>query len=143
MVKVGNSECEFLKLTPLSRSSAMAGAVCGVTIRPRRPSGTNRIRLCGVPFCADAAPDKTSKLVATAAILRRMDNSLRANSAQASRCLCLVLLCDGFVTSVPDNYTPCGIPRPGRRPPNKTSDPGLSGQDNCGIPAGDRRRHCR
>ena len=56
MVKVGNSECEFLKLTPLSRTSAIAGAVCGVTMRPRRPSGTNRIRLRGVAFCADAAP---------------------------------------------------------------------------------------
>ncbi len=56
MVKVGNSECEFLKLTPLSRSSAIAGAVCGVTMRPRRPSGTNRIRLRGVAFCADAEP---------------------------------------------------------------------------------------
>ena len=33
MVKVGNSECEFLKLTPLSRTSAIAGAVSGVTIR--------------------------------------------------------------------------------------------------------------
>ena len=54
MVKVGNSECEFLKLTPLSRTSAIAGAVCGVTIRPRNPSGTNRMRLWGVLFCADA-----------------------------------------------------------------------------------------
>src|SRR5258705_5644383 len=56
MVKVGNSECEFLKLTPLSRISAIAGAVCGVTMRPRKPSGTNRIRLRGVAFCADAEP---------------------------------------------------------------------------------------
>lgn len=55
IVKVGNSECEFLKLTPLSRISAIAGAVCGVTMRPRRPSGTNRIKLRGVAFCADAA----------------------------------------------------------------------------------------
>src|SRR4051812_40667222 len=54
IVKVGNSECEFLKLTPLSRSSAIAGAVCGVTIRPRRPSGTNRIRLRGALFWANA-----------------------------------------------------------------------------------------
>src|SRR3954467_11670840 len=54
MVKVGNSECEFLKLTPLSCTSAIAGAVCGVTMRPRKPSGTNRIRLRGVAFCADA-----------------------------------------------------------------------------------------
>src|SRR6266550_428172 len=56
MVKVGNSECEFLKLTPLSRISAIAGAVCAVTMRPRRPSGTNRIRLRGLAFCADAEP---------------------------------------------------------------------------------------
>ena len=54
MVKVGNSECEFLKLTPLSRTSAIAGAVCGVTMRARKPSGTNRIRLRGVAFCAEA-----------------------------------------------------------------------------------------
>src|SRR6201746_936079 len=54
MVKVGNRECEFLKLTPLSRSSAMAGALCGVTIRPRRPSGTNRMMLWGT-LCAKAA----------------------------------------------------------------------------------------
>ena len=60
MVKVGNSECEFLKLTPLSRTSAMAGAVCGVTIRPRKPSGTNRIRLRGVSFCANAVPADNS-----------------------------------------------------------------------------------
>src|SRR3989440_6355257 len=56
MVKVGNSECEFLKLTPLSRTSAIEGAVCGVTMPPRRPSGTNRIRLRGLAFCADADP---------------------------------------------------------------------------------------
>src|ERR1700753_4025770 len=61
VVKVGNKECEFLKLTPLSRISAIVGAVCGVTIRPRRPSGTNRIRLWGVLFgadlcCAEARP---------------------------------------------------------------------------------------
>ena len=52
MVKVGNSECEFLKLTPLSRTSAIAGALSGVTMRPRRPSGMNRIRL----FWANATP---------------------------------------------------------------------------------------
>src|SRR5215212_4738391 len=56
VVKVGNSECEFLKLTPLSRTSAMAGAVCGVTICPRNPSGTNRIRLWGVLFWPNAVP---------------------------------------------------------------------------------------
>src|SRR5664279_2761507 len=45
MVKVGNSECGLAKLTPLSRIAAMVGAVCGVTDKARRPSGTNRIRL--------------------------------------------------------------------------------------------------
>ena len=67
MVKVGNSECEFLKLTPLSRSSAIAGALCGVTMRPRRPSGMNRIRLRGALFCADAAP--------TVSVIRLADNN--------------------------------------------------------------------
>ena len=54
MVKVGNSECGLAKLTPWSRIAAMVGALCGVTDWARRPSGTNRIRLCGV--CAAAAP---------------------------------------------------------------------------------------
>src|SRR5579872_2265638 len=56
VVKVGYMECEFLKLTPRSRTAAIAGAVSGVTIRPRNPSGTNRMTLCGVLFCATAAP---------------------------------------------------------------------------------------
>ena len=47
VVKVGNIECEFLKLTPRSRTSAMAGAVSALTIRPRKPSGTNRMTLWG------------------------------------------------------------------------------------------------
>src|SRR5580704_7999782 len=54
MVKVGNSECGLAKLTPWSRIAAMAGAVSGVTLRARKPSGTNRIKLCGV--CALAGP---------------------------------------------------------------------------------------
>ncbi|OIQ66751.1 hypothetical protein GALL_516760 [mine drainage metagenome] len=56
VVKVGNREWEFLKLTPWSRTSAIDGAVFGVTIRPRNPSGTNRMILCGVLFCANAVP---------------------------------------------------------------------------------------
>ena len=56
MVKVGKSECEFLKLTPLSRISAIAGAVSGVTFSARRPSGMKRIRLRGVLFSAEAGP---------------------------------------------------------------------------------------
>src|SRR3974390_128171 len=45
MVKVGNSECGLVKLTPLSRTSAIAGAISGDTNAARRPSGTNRMRL--------------------------------------------------------------------------------------------------
>src|SRR5438445_11045584 len=56
MAKVGNSECEFLKLTPLSRTSAIAGAVSGVIFSARRPSGMNRIRMRGVLFWAEASP---------------------------------------------------------------------------------------
>src|SRR5487761_2462679 len=56
VVKVGNREWEFLKLTPVSRTAAIAGAVSVVTIRPRNPSGTNRMMLCGAPFCANAVP---------------------------------------------------------------------------------------
>src|SRR3954470_9830238 len=74
VVKVGNRECEFLKLTPLSRTSAIAGAVCGVTIRPRNPSGTNRIRLCGGAFWADAMPaNKSVRPADSSASERRID----------------------------------------------------------------------
>src|SRR5258708_18664851 len=80
MVKVGNSECGFLKLTPLSRTSAMAGAVSGVTFRARNPSGTNRIRLRGVLFWAKAvAADRTTKLADRTATVRRMKVSPSGN----------------------------------------------------------------
>src|SRR6185312_15477067 len=46
VVNVGNRACEFLKLTPRSRTIAMVGAVSGVTFRPRSPSGMNRMMLC-------------------------------------------------------------------------------------------------
>jgi hypothetical protein len=73
MVKVGNSECGFLKLTPLSRTSAIDGAVSGVTFKARNPSGTNRIRLWGVLFCADAMPaDSTTMPADSNRIERRM-----------------------------------------------------------------------
>src|SRR5216684_1387701 len=98
MVKVGNSECEFLKLTPLSRTSAIAGAVCGVTIRPRKPSGMNRIRFRGV-FCADAALAVHIRLADSNAMARRMVRFPRQEQIFAfswySR---LVLLCDRIVT---------------------------------------------
>src|SRR6476660_7570109 len=77
VVKVGNSECGLLKLTPLSRTYAMAGAVCGVSMRPRNPSGTNRIRLCGVAFCADAVPaDSIASAADSRASERRIKISL-------------------------------------------------------------------
>ena len=76
MVKVGNSECGFLKLTPLSRRSAIAGAVSGVTFNARNPSGINRIILCGVPFWASAVPtDSTARPADSNRIERRMNIS--------------------------------------------------------------------
>src|ERR1700704_5172825 len=99
MVKVGNSECEFLKWTPLSRISAIAGAVCGVTMRPRKPSGTNRIKLRGVAFCADAAVAVSAiRLADSNTVVRRIRFSPSEAIAAICRCLRLVLLCDRFVT---------------------------------------------
>src|ERR1700712_5189544 len=100
VVKVGNRECEFLKLTPLSRMSAIAGAVCGVTMRPRNPSGTNRIRLCGVAFWADATPaDNSVRPADSSASERRIDFSPCEAISAVGRWLCLVFLYDRFVTS--------------------------------------------
>src|ERR1700742_3569610 len=71
--KVGNNECEFLKFTPLSRTAAIAGAESGVTFSARRPSGTNKIRLCGVAFSADALVAANANRVADSSnIVRRM-----------------------------------------------------------------------
>src|SRR6185436_10497378 len=100
MVKVGNSECEFLKLTPLSRTSAIAGAVCGVTMRPRRPSGTNRIRLRGVAFCADAEPAARAISPADSNMVEWRIMILPPRGTGCGRCRRsrLVLLCDGIVT---------------------------------------------
>src|SRR5712672_3358817 len=100
MVKVGNSECEFLKLTPLSRTSAIAGAVCGVTILPRSPSGIKRIRLRGVAFCADAAlADSVIRLAESSTIARRIRVSPGQANSAPGRLPCLVLLCDRNVTA--------------------------------------------
>src|SRR5262245_36615348 len=60
VVKVGKTECGFLKLTPTSRTSAMAGAVSAVTLKARRPSATNRIRLLGRFASAASAPLATT-----------------------------------------------------------------------------------
>src|ERR1700716_630362 len=105
MVKVGNSSCEFLKLTPLSRTSAIAGAVCALTILPRSPSGIKRMRLCGMAFCAEAAlADSVIRLAESSTIARRIRVSpYQANSAPGNFSLgplpCLVLLCDRNVTA--------------------------------------------
>src|SRR5262245_12600415 len=73
VVKVGNSECEFLRLTPLSRTSAMAGAVSGVTESARSPSGTNRMTLFGRGRSAAlACSAKTTK--ASASIVLNLDD---------------------------------------------------------------------
>src|SRR6202051_166275 len=114
MVNVGNRECGFLKLTPLSRTSAIDGAVSCVTFHARSPSGTNRIRLCGVLFCADAAPaDSSVRPADRMTNVRRMKISREKwiSGLPAGR-LYLVLLYDRFVTSaswrLPRNYRPCG-----------------------------------
>src|ERR1700754_2931225 len=99
MVKVGNSECEFLKWTPLSRTSAIAGAVCGDTMRPRSPSGTNRIRFRGVAFCADAAVAvKVIRLADSNTIVRRIRILPSEVTTAFRRWFGLVLLCDRIVT---------------------------------------------
>src|SRR6476659_4728746 len=87
MVKVGNSECEFLKLTPLSRTSAMAGAVCGLTILPRNPSGIKRMRLRGAAFCAGAAlADSVIRLAESSTIARRIRVAPCQADSAVSRC---------------------------------------------------------
>src|SRR6266404_825646 len=127
MVKVGNSECGFLKLTPLSRTSAIAGAVSGVTFNARSPSGINRIILWGVPFCADATPANSNVRVADRDTSERRIGFSPPRLLPGSHDPCLVLLYDRFVTYVPGrlrgNYTLSESLRPGHLPPSKTSDP--------------------
>src|SRR5665647_1733792 len=84
MVKVGNIECGFLKLTPLSRTSAIAGTVSGVTFSARNPSGTNRIRLWGVASWARALPaDNSVRPAVKSMVERRIKISpLEANPAK-------------------------------------------------------------
>src|ERR1700732_2057811 len=126
IVNVGNSECGFLKLTPLSRTSAMAGAVSGVTFNARKPSGMNRIRLWGVPFCANAAPEESIVRPAASNMMERRIKSPLRSFRPVGRRLGLVLLYDRFVTVVrgrlPGNYTPSETPPPGHLPQSKTSD---------------------
>src|ERR1700754_1972696 len=99
MVKVGNSECEFLKLTPLSRTSAIAGAVCGVTMRPRMPSGTNRMRLRGGLFWADAGPaDNAIRPAESNRIAWRIEPPHKKQIPASTVASFLVFLYDGIVT---------------------------------------------
>src|SRR5215510_9355340 len=60
VVKVGKTECGLLKLTPTPRTTAIAGAVSGVTLKARRPSATNRMRLLGRFASAASAPLATT-----------------------------------------------------------------------------------
>src|ERR1700730_2796438 len=80
VVKVGKTECGFLKLTPLSRTAAMAGAVSSVTLNARRPSGTNRTILFG-RFAS--APNTASTVVIASANVTR---ALNVNDMNASPC---------------------------------------------------------
>src|SRR6266481_4466091 len=126
MVKVGNSECGFLKLTPLSRTSAIAGAVSGVTFNARSPSGMNRMILRGVPFCADATPANSNVRPADRDTSERRIG-FPPRLLPGSHDPCLVLLYDRFVTSVPGrlrgSYTLSESLRPERLPQSRTSDP--------------------
>src|ERR1700745_376468 len=60
VVKVGKTECGFLKLTPTSRTAAMAGAVSAGTLKARRPAATNRMTLLGRFASAASAPLATT-----------------------------------------------------------------------------------
>ena len=62
-----------LEIDALVADAAIAGAVSGVTFSARRPSGTNRMRLWGVAFCADAAlAARVKRLAESSKIARRM-----------------------------------------------------------------------
>src|SRR4051812_5584956 len=74
MVKVGNSECEFRKLTPLSRTVDIAGAVSGVTFSARSPSGTNKMRLRGGLFWAKAVVADIKVRLRERMVAQRMKN---------------------------------------------------------------------
>ena len=83
-------------------ASAIAGAVCGVTIRPRKPSGTNRMRLRGVLFWAKAVTAvSTVRPAESIAIFKRIKISPERQFRLVGRCLSLVFLYDGIVTSAP------------------------------------------
>src|SRR5262249_6617767 len=85
IVNVGNRECEFLKFTALSRISAIEGAVSGVTLSARRPSGTNRIRLRGWLSWAKAIEeDNARKARETTGMVRRIRDSLLRKTGLSS-----------------------------------------------------------
>src|SRR5215467_14779220 len=71
VVKVGKTECGFLKLTPTSRAAAMTGAVSAVTLKARRPSATNRMRLLG--RLASAASAQLATTMANANVSRPLN----------------------------------------------------------------------
>src|SRR5206468_4691246 len=47
IVKVGNTEWLLAKRTPCSRTRANVGVLDTLTLSGRRPSGINKIKLCG------------------------------------------------------------------------------------------------
>ena len=77
MVKVGNSECGFLKLTPLSRTAAMAGAVSGVTIQRAQAVRHEQDEVVGLGVLAKAA--------LAAKVKRLADSSMSARRIKISR----------------------------------------------------------
>ena len=104
VVKVGNSECGLAKLTPWSRIAAMVGAVCGVTISARRPSGTNKMRLRGA--CAWAVPSCRPR-AAQATTSRIFDlNDMRCSPD------CLAFIVRWIRARQDSNVTNAGYPQP-------------------------------
>src|SRR5579862_8811396 len=69
-------EWEFLKFTPRSRIPAMVGALEGVTLSARRPSGTNRMTLWGLASWAAAPLRVMARPVKSAIFLGRGDIDL-------------------------------------------------------------------
>ena len=61
VVNVGNSAWLFRNHTPRVFTAFIAGAVSAVTIRPRRPSATNKMTLCGVVCAGAGAADSRAR----------------------------------------------------------------------------------
>ncbi len=84
VVKVGNSEWLLAKLTPWSRTSAMAGAAVASTDPARNPSGTNSTTLCR---SAAAAAIGTS-ITAASTMRRIISPSLETGRSRLAGAAC-------------------------------------------------------